>query len=305
MIDPPRVGSEDLERWRRESIDEFRTERMREPLEDYLEAFDEYLGRAEDLLEATVDLTTIEQQALAILTDRSLLEVVRYVAAPPISEDDLKTLASAPSLNPKRLERDPALVHRIIQTVLIGLDRRRFPWLADAREATEAERRAAVLASAALMATRRVGTKRRSAGKVQQEERVEAALLGARLQKSPTRPVNTLADAPGRGQFCRESLLGSRKADFIVGLWGGRVMPLECKVSNSATNSVKRLNNDAAAKAEAWRQDFGTRHVVPAAVLSGVYKLRNLEDAQNRGLALFWAHDLGNMLRWIEDTRQS
>ena len=50
-------------------------------------------------------------------------------------------------------------------------------------------------------------------------------------------------------------------------------MPLECKVSNSSTNSVKRLNNDAAVKAETWRQDFGTVPIVPAAVLSGVYKL--------------------------------
>ncbi len=76
-------------------------------------------------------------------------------------------------------------------------------------------------------------------------------------------------------------------------------MAIECKVSNSAVNSVKRLNNDAAAKAEAWLKDFGTVQVVPAAVLSGVYKLHNLIDAQTRGLALFWAHDLGALTRWI------
>ena len=43
---------------------------------------------------------------------------------------------------------------------------------------------------------------------------------------------------------------------------------------------MKRLNNDAAVKAETWRTDFGTTQVVPAAVLSGVYKLHNLEEAQ-------------------------
>jgi hypothetical protein len=42
---------------------------------------------------------------------------------------------------------------------------------------------------------------------------------------------------------------------------------------------------------------------VPAAVLSGVYKLHNLEDAQNRGLALFWAHDLKALTDWIATTR--
>ena len=54
-------------------------------------------------------------------------------------------------------------------------------------------------------------------------------------------------------------------------------MAIECMISKSAVKSVKRLNNDAAAKAGAWLKDFGTRQVVPAAVLSGVYKLHNLE----------------------------
>jgi hypothetical protein len=67
--------------------------------------------------------------------------------------------------------------------------------------------------------------------------------------------------------------------------------------------SVKRLNNDAAAKAEAWRKDFGETQVVPTAVLGGVYKLHNLVDAQNRGLALFWAHDLTSLLDFIDKTR--
>jgi hypothetical protein len=80
-------------------------------------------------------------------------------------------------------------------------------------------------------------------------------------------------------------------------------MPVECKVSNSALNSVKRLNNDAAAKAEAWIKDFGSKNVVPVALLSGVYNLHNLEEAQQRGLTLFWAHDIPAFLAWIEKTR--
>jgi hypothetical protein len=37
--------------------------------------------------------------------------------------------------------------------------------------------------------------------------------------------------------------------------------------------------------------------------LSGVYKLRNLVDAQDRGLTLFWAHDLAALTDWIARTR--
>jgi hypothetical protein len=66
---------------------------------------------------------------------------------------------------------------------------------------------------------------------------------------------------------------------------------------------VKRLNNDTAAKATVWFKDFGTRQVVPVAVLSGVYKPHNLQDAQDRGLALFWAHNLKALADWIETTR--
>jgi hypothetical protein len=80
-------------------------------------------------------------------------------------------------------------------------------------------------------------------------------------------------------------------------------MPLECKVSNSATNSIKRLNNDAAVKATEWIAQFGTAGVVPAAVLSGVFNLRHLEYAQDRGLAIFWAHSLHHLSDWIAETR--
>lgn len=80
-------------------------------------------------------------------------------------------------------------------------------------------------------------------------------------------------------------------------------MPLECKVSNSSTNSYKRINNDAAVKAVSWDREFGSANVVPAAVLSGVFALANLEYAQGKGLALFWAHDLEPLADFIMASR--
>ncbi len=303
MIDPPRWTADEFKRDIAEATELFRRERLEEPLEDYLEAFDLYQGNVEDLFEATVDLTTLDKSALEILTNADLLNAFRYLAGPPISQDDLKTVAEADSLVAKRLRQDTDAVQSIIQVIRVGLDRRRFPWVGEGREPNEAEKNAAILASAALMATQRVGTKRRSLGKKVLEGLTEGALTGVGFIKVPSRRVQTLADAPEAGHFCGESYLGNRKADFIVRLWDQRVMPIECKASNSATNSVKRLNNDAAAKAEAWRTDFGVRQVVPTAVLSGVYKSHNLEDAQSRGLTLFWGHNLKALTDWIEDTR--
>jgi hypothetical protein len=155
-----------------------------------------------------------------------------------------------------------------------------------------------------LMATSRVQTNRRNESKEQQEQAVEDRLVEAGFAKVPApRSVPTLAAAPAPGQFCRETTFGTRKADLLVGLWDDRKMPLECKVSNSATNSIKRINNDAAVKAVRWIDEFGTQGVVPAAVLSGVYKLSHLVSGQANGLTLIWAHDLDALIDWLETTR--
>lgn len=276
---------------------------MEEPLEDYLEAFDEYQGYIEELLETTVDLSQLESSALDVLTDRRLLEAFRYLAAPPISEDDLKVLAEASSLASGPLRGKPEDVRRLIGVVRSVLDRRRFCWVVENREPTETERGAAVMASAALMAASRVQTNRRTLGKKQQEAFVTQALKDLGLIEVPARDIPNVALAPAPGEFCGESTFGGRKGDIIVRLWDHRVMPIECKVSNSSLNSVKRLNNDAAVKAVGWKRDFGLRQVVPAAVLSGVYNLHNLLEAQDRGLSVFWAHDLAPLTAWIEQTR--
>ncbi len=301
-ISPPSWSDDELELDRRAAITKFREERLQEPLEQYLELFDKYTGIFEDLLEATVDLTQLSLANLEVLTDPNLLEALRYLAGPPISADDLKILTDA-SLAPSRLMKNPDMAQRVVETVLMALDRRRFPWVSEGREPEEAEREAAALASAALLATQRTSTSRRSESKKAQEKAVADALLDAEFEEVAPTPIVTLPDAPEKGQFCWETQFGTRKADFVVGLWDGRKMPIECKVSNSSTNSVKRLNNDAAAKAKKWIQEFGTAQTVPVAVLSGVFKAHNLKSAQEDGLALFWAYKLEALLSWIESTR--
>lgn len=303
MIEPPHWTPEQLEVDRLKASAAFTKERLEEPLEDYLEAFDVYQGHVEELLEATVDLSDLDTPALDVLGDPRLLEVFRYLAAPPISSDDYKVLADVRSFSRSQLDRSPAAVQRLLGVVRQVLDRRRFAWVVEGREPTEAERSAAVMASAALMAASRTQTGRRTKGKDQQEGAVKVALRELGFTEVASRSIPNISHAPAPGEFCGESRLGTRKGDIIVRLWDHRVMPIECKVSNSSTNSVKRLNNDAAVKAASWKLDFGLRQVVPTAMLSGVYKLHNLVDAQERGLTIFWAHDLQAMTEWIEGTR--
>lgn len=301
-IAPPIWSDNELEIDRRASITKFRDERLQEPLEQYLELFDNYRGVFEELLEITVDLTQLSTANSEVLTNPAFLEALRYLAGPPISNDDLKVLADA-SLAPGRLRDDAYMADRVIETVLMALDRRRFPWVGEGREPDEPERELAALASAALLASQRTSTSRRSESKKTQEKAVADALQGVGFEEVAAIAISTLPDAPEKGQFCGETKFGSRKADFVVGLWDGRKMPIECKVSNSSTNSVKRLNNDAAVKAKKWIQEFGTAQTVPAAVLSGVFKAHNLKSAQDDGLALFWAYKLDALLDWIASTR--
>lgn len=298
----PIWDDERFEQDRQTAIEQFRLVRMQEPLEQYLAAFDQRRTAVENLIEATVDLSQLSDQAVEMLTDVGTLEAIRYLASPAISADDLKILTDA-SLAPTRLRKNPEMARRVIDTVLLGLDRTRFPWIAEDREPSEAERETAIVATSSLIAGRRVMTDRANESKDEQEQSVAEALIVAGFTEASRRTVENLSQAPRAGEFCRESLFGARKADLIVGLWDGRFMPIECKVSNSSTNSVKRLNNDAAAKAVTWHKSFGPANTVATAILSGVFKIGNLKSAQADGLTIFWAHDLDALVKFIERTR--
>jgi len=302
MNQPPRWTDDQLRAGLETARAHFRRERIQEPLEDYTQAFDQYQIAMVSLLDLTSALNQLGTKAIEVLTDPLLLEAFRYLAGPPISKDDLAVLSDA-QLSATRLRRDAEMSRRVLGIVQATLDPRRFPWVAEGREPSEQERHAAITASAALLAVSRVGTDRRNSGKDRQELAVLNALSAHGWTLVPSRTVSTFNQAPGPGEFCRESLLGATKADFLVGLRDQRTMPIECKVSNSSTNSVKRLNREASGKAEYWIKEFGARNVVPVAVLSGVFKLHNLQNAQDRGLTIYWAHHLEELLGWIEAAR--
>lgn len=299
---PPRWTNEQFDADIETAIEQFREERLQEPLEQYLGTFDTYRSTVENLIEGSVDLTNLQAEASQFLTQDDLLMAVRYLASPAISEDDLKVLADVASLRPTQLKKRPEDARRIVQTTLMALDRNRFPWVTENREPTEAERYAAVIATTALMATQRVQTDRRSSSKTGQEEAVAAYLESIGMTRDEPRKVSTVADLLPRGHFCREAEFGTRKADLIVSLWDGRAMPIECKVSNSSTNSVKRIKNDAAVKAKTWIAEFGHLGTVPVAVISGVFKTHTLMSAQDDGLTIIWAHNLEALGMFIEMT---
>ena len=310
LSDPPRWTTEEFDEQRELARQVFRSQRLNESQGVYSETFSECLQYVKALLEKTRWLSlltaahgsqTADPELMEVLTDSDLLEALRYVVGPPISADDLAELADT-SVAPRVLLEDVEALFRVTDTIVQGLDSKRFPWVKLNRQPRHSEQNAAALATAVLMATRRVETARRMKSK-DQEEAVKARLREADMSEAEPRSVSPgLLDAPAPGEFCGEALFGQRKADLIVRLHDGRCMPIECKVSNSSTNSVKRLNNDATAKASAWIEEFGSGATVPSAVLSGIFKTRNLEQAQAQHLTIFWAHNLDPLASFVRST---
>lgn len=301
MKKPPEWSAEELEAEVKVANANFRFERLREPLQNWKTTFDAYHEKFEKLFDVygVVDPATLSPDRLIEILKDGLGEVLRYIAGPPVSEDDLVVLSDA-TLVPSRLATKPEAAQRIIDILVKAIDPRRFPWVAEQRAPRPDERSAAILASTVLITAQRVATSRRIVGKDAQENAVKAFLTGMGFTHIRPKPIRTLTDAPDAGKFCSECLVGTRKADVPVRLRDGRLMPIECKVSNSALNSVKRINNDAAVKAAIWRDEFGKNQIVPVAVLTGVFNVQNLIQAQENGLTLFWAHKLDDMKSFID-----
>lgn len=302
LVPPPVWSDEELAAGRLRAIDAFRRARTTEPLANYTTFFRSYVLVVRQLLELTDGLTRFEDPA-RLVCDPAILEALRFTAGPPISDDDLLTLVEASSISRISVSRQAGLGTKIIETILVVLDTSRFPWVRERRPPTDVEVESSVIATAALLAARRVGTARRHSDKQEQEDAVAAALNAAGFSERPRTAIDSLEDAPPAGCYYRTARLGGTEADFTVRIWDRRVLAMECKVSNSSVNSIKRLNREAEGKANGWRRDFGVAQVVPAAVISGVFALTSLQRAQANGLALFWGRELDALGDWLDRTR--
>jgi hypothetical protein len=302
---PPVWSPDELQADAAVAVNAFRAERIDEPVERWRTSYlshQQHFRQLFDLFEAD-NPGALAPVALPELIKSELKPAFRYLAAPPISDDDLQVLADVSSMSPQRLAQDAGAAGRVIDAIVRSADPIRFPWLAENRLPTTTEREFAIMSSALLLTAQRVVTDRRSEGKNQQEEAVRTYLRSIGLVEVPPRAMPNMSNAPAPGEFCRESLVASRKADVIARLFDGRLLAIECKVSNSSTNSVKRLNNDAAKKAVTWLEELGRVNIVPMAVLSGVFKLKNLQQAQSEGLVLIWAHRFGPLGDFILSTK--
>ena len=284
---------------------DFRVRRLGEPLARYLAAFDEARPQHAELIEGLEAVLAQDETGLALLkklwTSDAGRTAYRYLSAPPISEDDLETLAEARLATRTVVAGAPALA-RLIDVMRATLDPRRFPWVAEARPATAAELQAAVLASTTLAATQRLHTLRRGDEKSMVEGAVKGLLVGMGWHAGLLRPVrgirNLIMDSPPPRHFLTQINLGGDNADVVVRLDDGRLLAIECKGSNSEINSRKRLNKEAVQNARAWLSGFGGQ-VVPAVALQGVFNGRYVTEAQDTPMLIFWSHRLDDLCNFV------
>jgi len=304
MADPKRWSLKELTKEAATATHLFRSGRTGEP-QLYSQFFDAFAPIFRDLIDKSLPeliKETIDADLIAdIVSDQDSRTAYRYLAAPPISDDDLKTLAET-KLSPAKLRTDSIEARRVREAVLNAIDPHRFPWVMQKRKPTNVERKIAIIASAVLVATQKVGTSRRSSAKNIQESAVKNLLADMKFAAIPARKIRLLEDGPQPGQYCGESQLGDTRADLVVRLPDRRYLAIECKVSNSKVNSFKRVNHEALGKARRWVGQFGSSAVVPAAVLSGVFEPKNLSAAQTNGLYLFWGHRLDDLRRFIRSS---
>jgi hypothetical protein len=283
--------------------EEFRRRRFGEPMDRYLKAF-EALERANatlipqlpKLFHNPVDAAFIAE----LLRDENMRTALRYLGAPPISEDDLKTMIGS-SLAWTLIQRHPERATAIRDVVAQILDPKRFPWVTAGRLPSEQERRAAILASTVAAAAQRVQTSRRTDERRLLEGAVRGLVTGMSFTPVPIRRIESLRrDAPRPGEFtARSCVVGEDEADIVIGLLDHRVLAIECKASNSEINSRKRINKEIGQNARNWVARFGTDDFVAAGTIQGVFKPSYVAAAQETPLVFFWGHRLEDLREFI------
>jgi hypothetical protein len=235
---------------------------------------------------------------------KQLVAPARFMTVPLLSEDNLEVLGE----------------DRMLADVIVDfINPERFPWLKQGRAPTRGELKRAVEATAELWALQRVATAKRIAAAARQEDLAKECLTdpAVGLTLLSRKEVQARAkDAPSYdskkgienhnlhyllrpAEFTSEFKVAGAKCDLPVLLPSGFFLPLECKVSGSAVNSIKRLIRETVGKRRAWRDEFG-RQPYTGAVISGVFSMTTLRAAQDEGMLLFFEHELDALGEFVK-----
>lgn len=230
------------------------------------------------------------------------LTTLRHLMAPPISQDQFVLLCPK---YPKRAETtgagltdDAALA--VSAMIAAGRNRRLTRWLNDNQAPTFGQLRNLVRSVVPMLCVQNVATLRRGRMSAEQEAAVVRMLSARGWTKQSSGLISNLTDVKPQ-HFLHKARFATQtrpqEVDIACGLPGTVVLAMECKVTNDATNSVKRIN-DVLKKSAAWQTHWGN-FVRTAALLQGVIDYKDVERLLDGGVAVFWSHDLSAFESWL------
>jgi Holliday junction resolvase len=246
----------------------------------------------------------LKSETLALVFEKEeSWTVMRYLAGPPISKDDLETLSNGRKITAKTIRASRATAMALSKLLDRWLDRSRFSWITEKRNPTKAELNAAIKATAFAIAVQRTQTGRRKLEKSSLEGGITELLNGMGFKRVATLQTGmaTMRDAPKAGTYFSACNIGKHNADFVIGLMDGRVLAIECKASNSELNSRKRVSKEAERDVAHWAETFG-KQVIAAIVLRGVFAPSMIQEAEAVGLSVFWEHRLNDLQKFLVTT---
>jgi len=266
--------------------------------QDYLDVFEEKEQKFREFMNRTDDVRNLSGDLF--VRNPETTTPARHVTGPPVSQDDLNTFVGANITKRKNVPRDAADEGAAIIKDLI--DPKRFPWIPEERSPTAEEHERAIMSTTTLWAVKRTQTNRRNDPSQEQEAKILDALTDAGwIEKSVNKiqSADQIENLP-TGCVAHQVQVCNSESDIAVRLRDGRLLAIEAKVSNSTVNSIKRLVHEAGDKASSWRNEFGEQ-VIPAVVLSGVFGLKHLKEAQNeRDMVIFWGHDMERLVEFAD-----
>ena len=240
----------------------------------------------------------------ALEADGGHMLIFRHLLAPPKSQDQFKLLCDAwpKSSEKSRRPQKPEVSEAVAAVLAEWMDRKIAPWLAANRSPTEVERRLLIERVISFIAPKLTETQKRNRLSAEQENAVVQLLVNLGWTQLKSVTIDTRAAIPSKHFMSKTrfatATTTAQEVDIACGFKSSYVAAMECKVTNDATNSVKRIN-DVLKKAAAWKAHWGS-FVETAALLQGVIKPEDVQRLSDEGVAIFWSHNLDAFARWVQ-----
>jgi hypothetical protein len=280
----------------------------------YIEDADS-LGEAKDWAASLGQIRLQVVAALSASNDlrdlRSALEadgghtlIFRHLLAPPKSQDQFKLLCDEWSKSSETSGRpqNPEAAKAVAEVLTQWMDRNIAPWLVTNRDPKDVERELLIERVISFIAPKLTETQKRNRLSAEQEGAVVQLLQTLGWVQLPSVIIDTRAAVPPK-HFMNKTRFATatttaQEVDIACGFKSSYVAAMECKVTNDATNSVKRVN-DVLKKAAAWKAHWGS-FVETAALLQGVIKPEDVQRLTDEGVKVFWSHDLDAFMNWVQ-----